>query len=300
MATAFYLAAHGAHFPMVHTEPMQPASSPPTDPMLSIQHQAPHLSTAPTTKIERADSVISTTPHDEPTINSQETSLFFHLPAELRNQIYETLLCANTPSNLHDLPNAPRLPTPSPTHPAILSTCKRINQEATPLLYSTHIFHAHASLLTSLPHLTSPSHPILHPAALRRITRWQLTVRLDTDPRFSGAQAAAAFSGAEFFELRVWQSVFDGCGAGVLRLFTGVRGVGVCRVRGSVEEGLARWLERVMMAPLVEEKRGEGGWCRCQGERYVRCEGCEGRVWLDGNGAGVWMDEGDAWRFGNR
>ena len=139
-------------------------------------------------------------------------------------------------------------------------------------------------------------------SALARISRWTLTLRLDTDPRFSALAAKEAFSGAEFFELRVWQSMFDGCGAGVLRLFMGVRGVKCARVRGSVEEGLARWLEGRMMRPLVgeAEEEEEGCKCACAGERVVRCEGCHGRVWLDRNGAGVWEGEGDAWRFGNR
>lgn len=235
-------------------------------------------------------------------MNEQRMSIFFRLPAELRNQIYEDLLCANTPSKLQDIAAAPRLPAPAPTHPAILATCKRIHAEATDLLYSTHVFHAHASLLTALPHLTSSSKPVLESTALRRITRWQLSMRLDTDPRFSAAQATAAFSGAEFFELRVWQSMFDGCSAAVLKLFMGVRGVGVCRVTGSVDEGLARWLEARMMEPLVDEEEDgkKARWCQCQGERCVRCEGCERRVRLDGNGSGLWVDEGDAWRFGNR
>ncbi|KAF2627413.1 hypothetical protein BU25DRAFT_341500 [Macroventuria anomochaeta] len=231
-------------------------------------------------------------------MNGQLESPLFRLPAELRNQIYEDLLCANTPTKLSDLANAARLPVPASTHPAILATCKRIHSEAKDLLYTTHVFHAHPSLLTALPHLMTTSKPVLYPTVLSKIKRWQLTVRLDTDPRFTAAQATIAFSGAEFLELKVWQSTFDGCDAAVLKLFTGVRGVKFCRVKGSVEEGLARWLEGRMMSPL--EQRGEIQWCECQGERYARCEGCERRVRLSGNGAGVWVEEGDVWRFGNR
>ena len=66
---------------------------------------------------------------------------------------------------------------------------------------------------------------VIAASALALISRWTLTLRLDTDPRFSAQAAKEAFSGAEFFELRVWQSMFDGCGAGVLKLFMGVRGV---------------------------------------------------------------------------
>lgn len=232
-------------------------------------------------------------------MNGQLESLFFRLPAELRNQIYEELLCANTPTKLSDLKTALRVPTPAPTYPAILSTCKRIHQEARHLLYTTHVFHAHPSLLTALPHLMVSSKPVLYPTVLPRIKRWQLTLRLDTDPRFTAQQATAAFSDADFFELKVWQSMFDGCNAAVLKLFTGVRGVKCCRVTGSVDEGLARWLEEKMMSPL-EECEEAVEWCECKGERYLKCGGCEKRIRFDGNGAGVWMEEEDAWRFGNR
>lgn len=299
MASAYYFAAHGAHFPVVHTEQNQPPSSPPTHPMLGVQHQTPHVPSTTPAKIERADSVISTTSLPAHTLSDQKESIFFRLPAELRNQIYEDLLCANTPTKLSDLKAAARLPAPAQTFPAILATCKRIHDEAQDLLYTTHIFHAHPSLLTSLPHLMTTSSPVLYPIVLGKIKRWQLTIRLDTDPRFTAAQATAAFSNADFFELKVWQSMFDGCNAAVLKLFTGVRGVKVCRVMGSVDEELARWLEQRMMEPVEEECKGIE-WCECKGERYLRCEGCEKRVRLDGNGAGVWADEADAWRFGNR
>lgn len=92
--------------------------------------------------------------------------------------------------------------------------------------------------------------------------------------------------------------MFDGCNAAVLKLFTEVRGVKYARVSGSVDEGLARWLGEKMMSPLGGEKGVQR--CRCKGERYLKCEGCGGRVELNGNGAGLWIEEGDAWRFGNR
>lgn len=298
MATAYYFAAHGAHFPMVHTDAVQPPSPPSTNPMLSVHQHTPTIPATAPIKLERNDSVISPAlPAD--TMNSQLESLFFRLPAELRNQIYEELLCANTPTKLSDLAKVSRLQAPAPTHPAILSTCKRIHAEAADLLYTTHVFHAHPSLLTSLPHLMTTSKPVLYPTVLGKIKRWQLTLRLDTDPRFTAQQATAAFSGAEFLELKVWQSMFDGCNAAVLKLFTGVRGVKFCRVTGSVDEELARWLEGKMMSPPEEDDRAVE-YCQCKGERYVRCGGCDKRVKLDGNGAGLWMEETDAWRFGNR
>ncbi|KAJ4334569.1 hypothetical protein N0V95_009133, partial [Ascochyta clinopodiicola] len=135
MATEYYLAAHGGHFPMVHTEPAKPARPAHPDPVLSVQHQTPPVpSAAAASKLTRADSVTSRTAGP---MNAQETSLFFRLPAELRNQIYEALLCASTPTNLATLALTPRLPVPGRVHPAILATCKRINTEATALLYST-------------------------------------------------------------------------------------------------------------------------------------------------------------------
>lgn len=59
-------------------------------------------------------------------------------------------------------------------------------------------------------------------------------------------------------------------------------------MEGSVDDELARWLEERMMSPV--EEGGE------------RCGGCDKGVQsrLEGNGAGIWGDEGDAWRFGNR
>lgn len=296
MATAYYFAAHGAHFPMVHTEQNQSLSPPPANPTFSVQQQTPHVPATAPAKTERADSVVSA--HGSYT-NEQLGSPFFCLPAELRNQIYEDLLCAGTPRRLVDLATTSRLPTPSPVHTAILSTCKKMHDEANDLLYTRHVFHAHPSLLTSLPHLMATSKPVLYPTVLSKIKRWQLTIRLDTDPRFTAQQAATAFSGCEFLDLKVWQSMFDGCNAAVLKLFTGVRGVKCARVSGSVDEGLARWLEERMMSPLKEGEKGVQ-WCGCKGERYVKCEGCGGRVQLNGNGAGLWMEEGDAWRFGNR
>ncbi|KAF1960942.1 hypothetical protein CC80DRAFT_489173 [Byssothecium circinans] len=148
---------------------------------------------------------------DHPPPNPQTISLFFRLPAELRNKIYTALLCPNyvplktlTKSTDHDHTHTT---SPPPLHPSILSTCRLIAAEASPLLYTHNTFHAHPSLLTSLPHYyTSPSSlPVCHPDPLRLITRWQLSLRLDTDAMFTAKQAARAFSGAEYLEVRVWQ-----------------------------------------------------------------------------------------------
>ncbi|KAF2011250.1 hypothetical protein BU24DRAFT_326445, partial [Aaosphaeria arxii CBS 175.79] len=203
--------------------------------------------------------------------SSQESSLFFRLPAELRNEIYKALLCPDTPSPFaithpskqhtaaDDLSvrgfNQPSTPNIH-LSPAILSTCRRIHAEALGLLYAHNTFHAHPSLLNTLPHLASPSRPVLYSRVSGLINRWQISLRLDTDPRFTKEKVTAAFSGAEYLEIRVWQAQFEACDFAVLRLFTGVRGVGLARVGGSVDEGVARALERSMM-------RREGEECRC-------------------------------------
>ncbi|OAL05399.1 hypothetical protein IQ06DRAFT_68338 [Phaeosphaeriaceae sp. SRC1lsM3a] len=232
-------------------------------------------------------------------IDPQEDSLFFRLPAELRNQIYDDLLCPCTPS-IKDLAHPPNQAASTKTpqlYPSILSTCRRIHEEATDLLYTTHVFHAHPSLLTSLPHLTSSAKPVLYPAVLAKIRRWQLTIRLDTDPRFTMAQATAAFSGAEFLEIRVWQSMFDGCDPTVLKLFLGVRGVKVAKVCGSSNIELMRWLEERMMSPVEEAEKEE--LCRCQEEgRVVKCGECGKKV--EQEEQREWFGGRNVWQFGNR
>ncbi|KAH7384256.1 hypothetical protein DE146DRAFT_727577 [Phaeosphaeria sp. MPI-PUGE-AT-0046c] len=231
-------------------------------------------------------------------VDPQEESDFFRLPAELRNQIYEELLCPCTPSikDLMHPPNHPANVESPELHPAILSTCRRIHEEATDLLYTTHVFHAHVSLLTSLPHLTSSAKPVLYPSVLAKIKRWQLSIRLDTDPRFTMAQATAAFSGAEFLEIRVGQNMFDGCDSSVLKLLLGVRGVQVARVCGCSNKELSVWLEERMMSPMEEEKEDS---CRCQEEgRVMKCCECGKKVEPQGNME--WFRSRDAWRFGNR
>jgi hypothetical protein len=227
-------------------------------------------------------------------INEQENSLFFRLPAELRNQIYEELLCPDTP-NLKDLAQRDYQLSATPSlHPAILSTCRKIHEEATDLLYTTHIFHAHPSLLASLPHLTSSAQPVLYPNVIAKIKRWQLTIRLDTDPRFTMSQATAAFSGAEYVEIRVWQSMFDGCDSSVLRLFLGVRGVKVAKVGGSANRELAKWLEKRMMMPVEKE---EADVCRCGNESgIIKCGQCCKRVDVGSE----WFGGRNVWQFGNR
>ncbi|RMZ71179.1 lysosomal cystine transporter [Pyrenophora seminiperda CCB06] len=232
-------------------------------------------------------------PRNRFTRSEQTDSIFFRLPAELRNQIYEELLCAGTPSRkaLASDPTIASTPNTSPVYPAILSTCKRIHEEAQDLPYTTHIFNAHASLLTSLPHLTSPAKPVLDATHASKIQRWKLSLRLDTDPRFTAKQATAAFTGAEYLEIHVWQSMFDGCDDGVLRLFLDVRGVGVARVTGCADEARARLLEERMMTPSGKD---EDQMCICE---EVVCGKCGKKVC---GGEGMEWFGRDAWTFGNR
>lgn len=280
MSMAYYFAAH---FNVLNTHMSDNA----------ISSTTPPLRTSPT----GGQTHHSTTPSKRLPTSSQKQSIFFLLPAELRNQIYDYLLCANTPSSNSLVEySQQRSHAPQPIYPAILATCKRIHQEAQDLLYSTHIFQAHPSLLTSLPHLVSPWKPLLDASAIAKIRRWYLSVRLDTDPRFTEKQATAAFSGAEYLEIHAWQSMFDGCDDGVLRLFAGIRGVRVARVTGCAKGEFAAWLEGQMMRPIEEEMEVEEscscakGVCGKCGERIV----CEEKVvpWID--------QERDVWTFGNR
>jgi len=201
--------------------------------------------------------------------SQQSTSLLFRLPGELRNQIYKLLLCPDAKS-LKDLAKRTtdlrvrrfnQTSTQTTLYPAILSTCRRVYQEANELLYTPHTFHAHTTLLTSLPHLLSASRPVLDPNLTSLITRWQICLRLDTDPQFTFGQATKAFSGAEYLEVRVWQAQYEACDYAVLKLFMGIRGVKVARVGGSVDVKLAGWLEELMMRP---QEKMEGGLCGCE------------------------------------
>jgi hypothetical protein len=97
------------------------------------------------------------------------------------------------------------------------------------------------------------------PKIAQQISRWYVSVRLDTDARFTEEQVRTAFSGKESVEVEVWQAMFASADLGVLRLFEGVRGVKMAKVSGSVGTEYKRWLEGVMMSSGGEDvKEWEG------------------------------------------
>jgi len=179
-------------------------------------------------------------------ITTKGTS-FLHLPGEIRNHIYHLVL-------IH-----PSCPPRRSTHnlvPNLLSTCRQITQEATPILYSLNTFTAHPSLLTSMPYLHSPTRPLYTPGLHTRIRRWRIQIRLDCDARFTEEDVTKAFTGCEELEIEAKEAMFRGAGNAVLMLFAGVRAVKSARVIGSVDREFAEWLEESMESvigtPCVE------------------------------------------------
>lgn len=84
----------------------------------------------------------------------------------------------------------------------------------------------------------------------KRIRRWYIKVRLDTDPRFKEESVTEAFSGCEELEVEATEAMFRSAGVGVLMLFKGVRGVGKAKVGGSVTDSFAKWLENSMTSKV--------------------------------------------------
>ncbi|KAI9711754.1 MAG: hypothetical protein M1820_001899 [Bogoriella megaspora] len=187
---------------------------------------------------------------------------FLDLPLEIRLQIYRLLLTSPL------LPKLARLSTlrycsdyvlpPLPITPSLLLVSRQLNHETTPILYRENLFAAHPSLLTSLPYLVTSSRPIRHTNVAKRIRRWWLHVRLDTDARYTAEEVEAAFNGCEELRVDVWQAQYASCGYEVLERFEGVRGVRRARVEGSVERGFGEWLEGRMMMPMGWEVGKEG------------------------------------------
>ncbi|KAE8447254.1 hypothetical protein EG329_010948 [Mollisiaceae sp. DMI_Dod_QoI] len=173
---------------------------------------------------------------------------FLDLPGEIRNEIYLKLLIVPAASK-------PRLLGDPPIYPQILSTCKKIHEEAQQILYGYNTFLAHPNLLSSLPRLRLCYNTIFSPTLISLIRRYHIRVRLDCDPNFSIQKATDAFTGVEELTLEVSQAQFGSSDHKVLRLFEGIRGVKKTRVYGSVTlfPEYVEWLQCSMRAPIGME-----------------------------------------------
>lgn len=167
-----------------------------------------------------------------------------HLPTEVRLQIYAYLLRL-PPIVASDALRKPRV------HASVLLVSRRINEEATHVLYGENTFIAHPSLLADFPRLRDWYTPICTLEVLPRIRRFYITVRLDCDLQFDRERAAVAFSGAEELTVNVSQSVFLGASYQNLRKLEDVREVKRLTIRGSTTgfEGYVEWLTQLMQSP---------------------------------------------------
>jgi len=187
----------------------------------------------------------------------QRSSAFLALPAELRNTIYALLLTAPT-----HVRQSRRIATrglcsdyvlpPLDLCPAILGTCRQIHSEGSSILYGANQFASHPSLLTALPYLMSPRQPITEGPGRWKIKRWYIYLRLDVDARFTAEQLEQAFSGAEELEIEYFQPAYGYGDNGTLKLFEGIRGVGLAKVIGGsgCDADYARALEAMLMTPI--------------------------------------------------
>ncbi|KAI1377294.1 hypothetical protein F4677DRAFT_459175 [Hypoxylon crocopeplum] len=175
------------------------------------------------------------------------------LPVEIRLEILEHLLVlppSTSPPSNKNIYSSGRAPAPVALHPAILRANHQLHAEGLPLLYERNIFLAHNAQLASLPRLQRAyGGPVLSERHAALVTRLHVCVRLDAEPGYDRARAAAQLSGKQEVVLEAWQALWRGSGPDVLRLFEGVRGVRRARVVGCVAgfEDYARWLERAMM-----------------------------------------------------
>ncbi|KAG8631558.1 hypothetical protein KVT40_000698 [Elsinoe batatas] len=176
-------------------------------------------------------------------MNCQHQSPLFRLPFEIRHQIYSYLLLS---------PSVTMAVVQNTLHPAILSTCRRIHEEAYPSLYSL-VFTAHPTLLTSLPYYLVRHRPV-PPHLGSRIKRWHILVRLDVDLRFTPEQARDAFTGCDELTVEVMQAMYGSCDFAVLGPFEDVRGVRLAKVMGSLGDGrYGDWLQKRMMLSQSDE-----------------------------------------------
>lgn len=197
---------------------------------------------------------------DTSTTNDQPQCRLLSLPAELRNQIwlYVLVQCRTPALPAHHFPAASSSVKGQTRFCAnVLRTCKRINEEATPILYGENVFSAHPTLLATLPSfslLTRPSKvnlpPVIYPRVMKFIRRYTIFVRLDTDPGYSKKQVEESFNGCDELEIDVFQAMYGSCDFTVLKLFEGVRGVGHVNIQGSLgDRRYADWLTTCMESP---------------------------------------------------
>jgi hypothetical protein len=191
------------------------------------------------------------------TTAAQRPSAFLALPAELRNTIYALLLTAPT-----HVKQSRRIATrglcsdyilpPLDLCPALLRTCRQIHNEASSVLYGANQFASHPSLLTALPYLISPRQPITEGPGRWKIKRWYIFLRLDVDARFNAEQLEQAFSSAEELEIEYFQPAYGYGDNSTLKLFEGIRGVGLAKVIGGsgCDAEYARSLEKMLMTPI--------------------------------------------------
>ena len=181
---------------------------------------------------------------------------FLMLPAELRNTIYALLLTA--PDHVKQ---SRRIATrglcsdyilpPLDLCPALLRTCRQVHEEGASVLYGANQFASHPSLLTALPYLMSPRQPITEGPGRWKIKRWYIYLRLDVDVRFTAEQLEQAFSNAEELEIEYFQPAYGYNDNSTLKLFEGIRGVGLAKVVGGsgCDAEYARSLEAMIMRP---------------------------------------------------
>lgn len=192
--------------------------------------------------------------------NEQLQCLLLSLPAEIRNQIWHYILvqCRTPILPTHNfqaaLANTKTLQSRFCAN--ILKTCKRINIEATPILYGENVFAAHPSLLATLPAFSlsiRPNKVNLPPVKERRVVnlvkKYYIFVRLDTDAGYSETQVEESFNGCDELEIDVFQAMYGSCDFTNLKRFEGVRGVGRVRIHGSLgDRRYADWLTECMQA----------------------------------------------------
>ncbi|TFB04967.1 hypothetical protein CCMA1212_002499 [Trichoderma ghanense] len=225
----------------------------------ALRHSPPEApSTPPSTQTKPPPSSSTSTSPTTPKVG------FMSLPLELRFQIYTHLLTippsssstSSQPSHHALSATEPSPREPSRIHPAILLANRQINWEATPFLYSTNIFLAHPSLLTTFPRLRNWYPPLREAKTLvPRIRRFHVQVRLDLPLPFDREKAREAFSGLDELSIDVVQAMFLGVDCANLAVFEAVRGVKRVRIGGSTtgfEEYIA-WLVEAMTRPVGTE-----------------------------------------------